>query len=164
MEGLRLWESINVGVYTNQRTTKTYRHGRCYMCRKPVSTANLDPELELNCGYRSGEQADSATKRGLEKAERDDEEEWGRVPIPQSDDSNSAEGWLSDESDDHDTHSTNETKDKAQEYRNRVVAFMVAPRKDGRILTKDGNIIDVNEQLPIRVTKQQTQSHDELPT
>jgi hypothetical protein len=145
------------------------------MCSKPVSTTNLNPELELfceecdqelmdlNCGYRSGEQADNMTKRGLEKTERDDEEEWGRVPIPQSDDSDSAEGWLSDESDDHDTHSTKETKDKAQEYRNCVVAFMVAPRKDGRILTKEGNIIDVNEPLPIRATKQHTQSHDELP-
>ena len=169
-EGLRLWESINVGGYSNQRTTKAYRHGRCYMCSKPVSTTNLDPELELfceecdqelmdlNCGYRSGEREDNMTKRGLEKTERDDEEEWGRVPIPQSDDSDSAEGWLSDESDDHDTHSTKETKDKAQEYRNCVVAFMVAPRKDGRILTKEGNIIDVNEPLPIRATKQHTQS------
>jgi hypothetical protein len=64
------------------------------MCSKTVSTANLDPELELfceecdqelmdlNCGYRSGEQANNTTKRGLEKAERYDEEEWGRVPIP----------------------------------------------------------------------------------
>jgi hypothetical protein len=27
MEDLRLWESINIGGYTNQRTTKAYRHG-----------------------------------------------------------------------------------------------------------------------------------------
>jgi hypothetical protein len=31
-EDLRLWESINIGESTNQRTTKAYRHGRCYMC------------------------------------------------------------------------------------------------------------------------------------
>jgi hypothetical protein len=29
----------------------------------------------------------------LEKAEKDDEEEWGRIPIPQSDDSDE-ETWL----------------------------------------------------------------------
>jgi hypothetical protein len=40
MEDLRLWESINIGGYTNQRTTKAYRHGQCYMC---------DPEIELFC-------------------------------------------------------------------------------------------------------------------
>ncbi len=103
MEDLRLWVNINIGGYTNQRTTKAYRRGRCYMCSKPVSTANLDPELklfckecdqellELDCGYRSGDQADNATKRGLEKAERDDEEEWGRIPIPQSEDSDSTD-------------------------------------------------------------------------
>ena len=67
MEDLRRWESVNIGGYINQRTTKAYRHGRCYMCSKPVSTANLDPEvelfckecnqelLELDCGYRQGE-------------------------------------------------------------------------------------------------------------
>jgi hypothetical protein len=68
-------------------------------------------------------------------------------PVPQSDDSYSTEGWLSDGSDQDETNSTSNRdrpKDKTQEYRNCVVAFMVAPRKDGRILTKDGNIIDVN--------------------
>jgi hypothetical protein len=40
MEDLRLWESINIGGYANQRTTKVYRHGRCYMCSKPVSTTS----------------------------------------------------------------------------------------------------------------------------
>ena len=49
MEDLNLWESINIGGYTNQRTTKAYRHGRCYMCSKPVSTTDLDPEVELFC-------------------------------------------------------------------------------------------------------------------
>jgi hypothetical protein len=49
MEDLIKWESINVGGYASQRTTKAYRHGRCYMCSKPVSSTNLDPNLELFC-------------------------------------------------------------------------------------------------------------------
>ena len=79
------------------------------MCSKPVSTTNLDPKVELfckecdkelvelECGYRSGEQTDIPTKRGMEKAGRDDEEEWGRIPIPQSDDSDN-EPWLDESS------------------------------------------------------------------
>jgi hypothetical protein len=75
MEDLRLWESINIGGYTNQRTTKAYRHGRCYMCSKPVSTADLDLELELfckecdkellelDCGYRSSDKKRSGERR-----------------------------------------------------------------------------------------------------
>jgi hypothetical protein len=137
MEDLRLWESINIGGYTNQRTTKAYRHGRCYMCSKPVSTSNLDPEvelfcrecdkelLELDCGYRSGEQADHAIKRGVEKAERDDEEEWGRIPIPQSDDSDSTDEWLSQEPEQHE--STDEQDQNQKGYLNCFVAFLLAP-------------------------------------
>ncbi len=84
------------------------------MCSKPVSTANLDPEVELfckecdkelllklDCGYRSWEQADHATKRGVERAERDDEEGWGRILIPQSNDSDSTDEWLSQEPEQH---------------------------------------------------------------
>jgi hypothetical protein len=43
------WKSANVGGYTSQRTTQAYRHGRCYMSSKPVSTTNLDTEVELFC-------------------------------------------------------------------------------------------------------------------
>ncbi len=110
MEDLMKWESINVGGYASQRTTKAYRHGRCYMCSKPVSSTNLDPHLqlfckecdeeliELDCGYMSGDKTNNLTKKGLEKVERDDEEEWGRIPIPQSDDESEGGTWL-DESD-----------------------------------------------------------------
>jgi hypothetical protein len=49
MEDLRRWEGIDVGGYASQRTTQAYRHGRCYMCSKPVSTTDLDPSLELFC-------------------------------------------------------------------------------------------------------------------
>jgi hypothetical protein len=48
-EDYHTWKSVNVGGYTSQRTTQAYRHGRCYMCSKPVSTTNLDPEVELFC-------------------------------------------------------------------------------------------------------------------
>jgi hypothetical protein len=100
-EDYHTWKTVNVGGYTSQRTTQAYRHGRCYMCSKPVSTTNLDPEVELfcqecgkdltelDCGFD-----DSINpKRGMERRDRDDEEEWGRVPIPQSDDSDD-EPWL----------------------------------------------------------------------
>jgi hypothetical protein len=158
-EDFRLWESINIGDYTNQRTTKAYRHGRCYMCSKPVSTDNLDLEmelfckecdqelLELDCGYRSGEQADNVTTRGLEKAERDDEEEWGRIPIPQSDDSDSTDEWLSEEPEQHEPTITDDKEQSQKGYLNCFVAFLIAPRKDGRILTKEGKIIDTNDVL-----------------
>ncbi len=38
-------------------------------------------------------------KQGHEKRERDNEEEWGGIPIPQSDDSQSTEDDLSNEPD-----------------------------------------------------------------
>ncbi len=79
------------------------------MCSKPVSTTNLDPEVELfckecdhmlvelDCGYRSGEQTDTQTKRGMGKKEKNNEEEWGRTPIPQSGYSDN-EPWLEEPS------------------------------------------------------------------
>jgi hypothetical protein len=180
MEDLRLWESINIGGYKNQRTTKAYRHGRCYMCSKPVSTTNLDPEVELfckecdqmlvelDCGYRSGEQTDTPTKRGMEKTEKDDEEEWGRIPIPQSDDSDN-ESWLDESSS---PESEQEEEDvtieppvmRKQEgfsqnalmiVNNHVTvnkestedfAFRNGPRRDGSIRKKDGSILTVDDQ------------------
>jgi hypothetical protein len=36
-------------------------------------------------------------KQGYERNNREDEEEWTRIPIPQSDDSDSTEEWLSDD-------------------------------------------------------------------
>ncbi len=108
-EDYHTWKTVNVGGYTSQRATQAYCHGRCYMCSKPVSTTNLDPEVELfcqgcgkdltelNCGFNDNEQS-LHPKRGMERRERDDEEEWGRIPIPQSDDSED-DTWL-EESDD----------------------------------------------------------------
>jgi hypothetical protein len=100
-EDYHTWKSVNVGGHTSQRTTQTYRHGRCYMCSKPVSTTNLDPEVELfcqECGkdlteLDCGFDENISPKRGMERRDRDDEEEWGRIPITQSDDSDD-ELWL----------------------------------------------------------------------
>jgi hypothetical protein len=44
----------------------------------------------------SEDQTNNLTKKGLEKAERDDEEEWKRVPIPQSDDESEGDSWFDD--------------------------------------------------------------------
>lgn len=38
----KVWEETNQGQYT-----QAYRHGRCQLCQKPVSTTNLNPETEL---------------------------------------------------------------------------------------------------------------------
>jgi hypothetical protein len=137
------------------------------MCSKLVSTANMDPEvelfckecdqelLELDCGYRSGEKADNVTTRRLAKAERDDEEEWGRIPIPQSDDSDSTDEWLSEEPEQHESNQKG--------YLNCFVAFLIAPRKDGRVLTKEGKIIDVNDCSTSIEQQQATTWSNEIP-
>jgi hypothetical protein len=68
------------------------------MCRKPVSTTLLASDSELLClEYTPNVIEDNAvgkstSKKGDRRRERDDEEEWGRIPIPQSDDSYSTEG------------------------------------------------------------------------
>ncbi len=117
--------------------------------------------MELDCGYRSGEQADHATKRRVEKAERDDEEEWGIIPIPQSDDSDSTDEWLSQEPEQHE--STDEQDQNQKGYLNCFVAFLIAPRKDGRVLTKEGKIIDVNNCPTSIEQKQATAWSNEIP-
>ncbi len=33
----------------NNETTQAYRHGRCGLCDKPVTTINLNPTIELTC-------------------------------------------------------------------------------------------------------------------
>jgi hypothetical protein len=85
------------------------------MCSKPVSTTNLDLEVELfcqECGkdlteLDCGFDDNINPKRGMERRDRDDQEEWGRIPIPQSDDSDD-EHWL-DES--HSPESEQEEED-----------------------------------------------------
>ena len=194
MEDLRRWESINVGGYASQRTTKVYRHGRCYMCSKPVSSTNLDPNVELfckecdedltalDCGYSPSNQADKPTKKRLEKVERDDEEEWGRIPIPLSDDESEGETWL-DESDDSAQECNNRSacivsvetafgRQPTMETNERKVnrsttddfAFRHGPRRDGTILMKDGSILNIYNLNPLENLKpEKPKFEQELP-
>jgi hypothetical protein len=84
------------------------------------------------------------------RRDKDDEEEWGGIPIPHSDDSSSTDEWLSEEPDNNEDNKDDHDKN----YLNCFVAFLIAPRKDGRVLTKDGQIINVNE-CPIIQGQQQ---------
>jgi hypothetical protein len=168
-EDYHTWKSVNVGGYTSQRTTQAYRHGRCYMCSKPVSTTNLDPEVELFC-QQCGEDLTKLDcgfddninpKRGMERRDRDDGEEWGRFPIPQSDDELEGDTWL-DESEDSDQERnvrpacvvSVETafnkepnikigEDKINGQTTDDFAFRHGPRRDGTILRKDGSTLDL---------------------
>jgi hypothetical protein len=103
------------------------------------------------------------TKRGLEKEERDDEEEWGRIPIPQSDDSDSTDEWLSEEPDKYESTSTDEQDRNKKGYLNCFMAFLIAPRKDGRALTKDGKIIDVNDCSTTKEEQSEVTLPEDLP-
>jgi hypothetical protein len=151
------------------------------MCSKPVSTTNLDPEIELfceecdqelvklDCGYRSREQTGMPTKRGMEKTEKDDEEEWGRIPIPQSDEPDN-EPWFggssSPESEQEEEDTTVDSPEKGQEKGRSQNALMIVnkpklvnkeytedfafrngPRRDGNIRKKDRTIIITDDQL-----------------
>jgi hypothetical protein len=109
---------------------------------------------------------ETAQARKVTEEGRDEEEEWGRIPIPQSDDSYSTEGWLSNESEQEETTSTTKRErheDNKKEYRNCYLAFMLGPRKDGRILNKDETILDVNARLTDNVDQQQDTHNAELP-
>ncbi len=98
----QVWSKTNQNE--QQGTTKAYRHYRCESCNKPASTTNLDTTHTLLClecvpGRVTPEREDLVKttklfhKQGMEKTGRDDEEEWGGIPIPQSDDSDD-EYWL----------------------------------------------------------------------
>jgi hypothetical protein len=92
----QVWEQAN-----RHETSIVYRHGRCHDCDcdKPVPSTNLDPGHMLICWECKPNVIEDETmenkneKRGFEKATRDDEEEWKRIPISTSDDS-SDEYWL----------------------------------------------------------------------
>jgi hypothetical protein len=89
----------------------------------------------------------STGKKGryYERMDKDDEEEWGRIPIPQSDDSYSTEDWFSDETKvEEDDHNQGNYYQGILTLQSNALAYMVGPRKDGRILTKAGTIIDLN--------------------
>ncbi len=174
------WETTNLKETQQEVTSKweawstpTYRHGRCHMCRKPVSTTLLASDSEILClectpnVIEYNALGNSTNKKGDgRKRERDDEEEWRRIPIPQSDDLYSTEGWLSDDSEQEESTSTTKRErheDNKKEYRNCYLAFMLRPRKDGRILNKDGTILDVNDSLTNNVDQQEDTQNAELP-
>jgi hypothetical protein len=173
------WETTNQKKTQEEVTsewevwsTPTYRHDRCHMCRKPVSTALLASDSELLClectpnVIEDNAVGKSTSKNGDGRRERDEEEEWRRIPIPQSDDSYSTEEWLSDESEQEETTSTTKRErheDNKKEYLNCYLAFMLGPRKDGRILNKDGTILDVNDSLTDNADQQEDTHNAELP-
>jgi hypothetical protein len=194
-EDYHTWKTVNVGGHASQRTTQSYRHGRCYMCSKPVSTTNLDPEVELfcqECGkdlteLDCGFDDNINPKRGMERRNRDDEEEWGRIPIPQSDDSDDAP-WLdeshSPEPEQKEEDVTFETpatgKEKYSQNALMIVnnpmhvnkesteyfAFRNGPRRDGIIRKKDGSLIIIDDPLyseTLQPTKGRPKEEGELP-
>jgi hypothetical protein len=117
----------------------------------------------------------------LEKAERDDEEEWGRIPIPQSDDESEGDTWL-DESDDSDqernirpacvvsvkTMFNKEPNITIKENKtNKPVTddfvFRHGHRRDGNILRKDGSILTLYDLNPLKVIKTNLIGEKQLP-
>jgi hypothetical protein len=121
----------------------------CFSCKK-YELANPDPQT-------------TNTKKVMEKAGKDDEEEWGRISIPQSDDSDD-DTW-NDES----TDSLSEQREDSQPLifnlgpkRNNSMTklitllmpitsedltFLVGPRRDGISRKKDGTLI-MTDNLP----------------
>jgi hypothetical protein len=120
---------------------------------------------ELDCGFDDN----INPKRGMERRDRDDEEEWGRIPIPQSDDSDD-EPWLdessSPESEQEEEDTTIDPPERGKEKgfsQNAVMivnklefvnqeytedfAFRNGPRRDGTIRKKDGTILTIDDQL-----------------
>ena len=96
-------------------------------------------------------------QQGCEREEKNDEEEWGRIPIPQSDDSEDSTGWDDPEiEEDDDSHSNlhilcvtlhkgkNEQENKMSEE---SLAFLLGPRRDGIIRRKDGTLLNIPETL-----------------
>jgi hypothetical protein len=171
------WKTANVGGYTSHRTTQAYRHGQCYMCSKSVSITHLDPEVELFCRDCEKDltrldcefENKNNPKKGMERRDRDDEEEWGRFPIPQSDDSEN-EPWFDwspspeSEQDDEDVPCDTTAKSNEKGFSQNVLiivsntllvnkqstedfAFRNVPRRDGIIRRKDGTLITIDDRL-----------------
>ena len=159
------------------------------MCSKPASTTNLDTEVELFC-QQCGEDLTKLDcgfddninpKRGMERRDRDDEEEWERIPIPQSDDESEGDTWL-DESDDSDqernirpacvvsvkTMFNEEPNIASKDNRiNRPVTddfvFRHGHRRDGNILRKDESILTLYKLKPLKVNNTNLIGGKQLP-
>jgi hypothetical protein len=132
---------------------------------------------KLDCGFDDN----INPKRGMERRDRDDEEEWGRIPIPQSDDESEGDTWL-DESDDSDqernlksacvvsvkTMFNEEPNITRKDNRiNKPVTddfvFRHGQRRDGNILRKDGSILTLYELNPLKVIETKTIGEKQLP-
>jgi hypothetical protein len=132
---------------------------------------------KLDCGFDDN----INSKRGMERRDRDDEEEWGRIPIPQSDDESEGDTWL-DESDDSDQECNlksacvvsvktmfNEEPNIARKD-NRInkpvtddFVFRHGQRRDGNILRKDGSILTLYELKPLTMNNTNLISGKPLP-
>ena len=83
--------------------TPVYRHVRCHFCSKPVPTTSIKYDCAILCHecapnvIEDDVPVETTEKQGYETRDRDDEEEWGGIPIPQSDDSQSSGDYLSDD-------------------------------------------------------------------
>ncbi len=131
---------------------------------------------KLDCGFDD----DINPKRGKERRDRDDEEEWGRIPIPQSDDESEGDTWL-DESDDSDQEhnlrsacvvsvKTMFNKEPNITMKNRInkpvtddFVFRHGKRRDGNILRKDGTILTLYELNPLKVIETNPIGEIQLP-
>ena len=159
-EDWKVWNEAN-----QDGTTQTYSHGRCHLCNKPVST--LNPKNKFTCfeckryiAENEGQENDTTTQ-GLGKTDKDDEEEWGRIPIPQSDDSDE-DTWLDEapksESEEEETigSHTPTKKIKQGEHKNKKftedLAFRYGPRRDGIVKMKDGTLLIPHGPLPLTTT------------
>ena len=95
------------------------------------------------------------------QTEKDDEEEWGRIPIPQSNDSDESEDWNEpDQEPEGDDDSTEELKicclfvtprepsgmkEKDNKEWEEDLAFLIGPRLDWIVRTKDGTLFALQE-------------------
>jgi hypothetical protein len=160
--GWQAWNEVNFDK-TTETTKQAYRHGRCHMCAKFVSTINLNVNEELLCTECKPTEDEISTKRVLGKNDND-EEEWGRIPIPQSDDSED-DTWFDDESETEEedessglTHYESAKATQEKYTRNKMLndelAFKLGPRRDGIVRRNDGTLLITDEIIPLIRTLQ----------
>jgi hypothetical protein len=163
-EEWQVWNETNI-----HETTPAYRHDRCHFCSKPVTTTNLVQNRTILCNecaphvIKDDLPTRTEGKQGHEKRERDSEEEWGGIPIPQSDDSQSTEDYPSDESDHEKTQVMMGCVHVTLRQKGDELAFLLAPRLDGKVINKDGLILDPNEPITKPPTKFQPSHPYESP-
>jgi RNA polymerase-binding transcription factor DksA len=133
---LKQWQETNI----RPNNKKTYRFGHCHWCNAPIATSR--PTLTFTCfACRQEEQsnvrAEVRSSNDEGKSERDDEEEFYRIPIAGERDSDYEEtlsdvlGDLSD--------SENEwlCKDNEDKQASNNIAFAIGPKVEGRVLEKN---------------------------